>query len=322
MNQEETITSSEAQWTIETSGLADFKVKLWLKVQPHLHREVIFINKAPTWSEKERPEEVDLHKFLIFFYKVGRRTVNLNGVTDADISRWSTPDDRLIVLNICAYSMNVASKPNWTQVAKLLIKPAEKDKSGAAAGSAINELVDELKASHQFHYTAPYICWRQWADYVLNKPGNMRAQLIQDHASHHLIHLFTRSRNNNDVLLNNIRQNVNIGDGINNDVWNELERIQGDVDGLKLLIDESLNVVDLIENRINAMRIKCQHTTEHLNLFQDAMGPEENCYGRALFENIREQEDDDHADYLLDEVQNEDQNEKMLILLIYSKYKR
>lgn len=279
-------------WELEVSTVAEFKQALWPKVRPHLKREIIFVDKNPTWSDKECPEEEDLDKFISIFDTKSRKTIELSQVSMSDLGKWS--DERILTANICEYSTAVNSKAAWTSVEKKLIQPAERDKSGAAAEAEIGKLVDLLKSTHRYHYTAAYICWRQWADYLTKQPAHLREGLISKPPPSHLIHLFAHAYSDADALISEIRTNLNIGEGINEGLSQDLAKFRKCFDVVKKFAVELSHAVDAMDERLIALEQKSEINRENLSRFQEAVGPEENAFGIQMYSKIGVQDDVDH----------------------------
>lgn len=288
----DTPVNGEEPWIVEVDNLRDFKRALWPKVVGYLKREIFFIDKTPCWSDRETPVEEDLDKFVTLFDNKSRRFIDLNGITSKDLQRWS--DDRLLNLHICQYSHAVSNKALWTAVEKKLLEPAERDRSGAAAESAIATVVEQLKEEHRLHYRAAYICWRQWADFIFKQPAHLRGRLIHDPPPQHLIHLFARTHSDTDMLVNELRQNLSIGEGINSGITLDVVSLRNAFDPMKICVFELYKATKDFEVRLTALEHKCQNNNETLSLFQEAVGPVENEFGKEMYSNIGEQDDVDH----------------------------
>lgn len=285
--------SPEEHWSFEISTVAEFHHELWPKVRPFVKREIYFVEKKPFWSEKEIPDEEDLSKFVLLFDPKSRRSFDVAGITLADLARWD--DERVMVLTICEYSVAVHSKPAWTSAEKSLILPAERDRSGAAAEAEIGRLVDKLKDQHQFHYQAQYITWRQWADYVLKQPGHTRERSINNPPPQHLIHLFSCAKEPADTLVSELRQNVNIGEGVNQSFSDQLVEMRAEFNKILRLSGLLQEAIQSFDVRLSSMEQRCENNRENISLFQAAVKPTESSFGRDMFEKIIDQEDVDHT---------------------------
>lgn len=289
----DTPVNADDPWIFEISTVVELKHSLWPKVRGLLRREIFFIEKQPTWGEHEIPQEEDQDKFVCVFDKISRRFYLLSEITTKDLHRWS--DGRILNLIICQYSNAIHTKANWQTAEKKLLEPGEKDRAGAAAESAIGQVVDQLKAEHRLHYQSSYICWRQWADYIFKQPAHLREWLLSDPPPSHLIHLFARTRSDTDALVAEVRQNLNVGEGINEGMCLEVAGLRSSFDCIKKLIDELTKATQSFEVRLSALEQKCKNTSENLTLFQKAVRPQENEYGVELYNKIGEQDDVDHC---------------------------
>lgn len=284
---------SEEEWDVVISGIGDLKVTLWSKIQPYLRREIIVADQQVQWSDQESPSEDELDKFISFYDQTHRRSFKLDVITDTDLNRWT--DGRKITINICHYSTAVVNKTIWGKVEKKLLKPAAKDKAGAAAEAAVDQMINELKTAHRFHYVANYITWRMWADYVLKQPGNQWQSAIQAPPPHHMLHLFTAARTNPDDLVSELRHNLSIGKSINSGFEDDVAQLVNEFQQLKVKFDNVFHGMISLESRLNALQAKCKTTGDNLSLFEVAVPPSETEFSAQMFDQIIEQDDIDHT---------------------------
>lgn len=284
--------STNETWKIKVSGIGDLKVTLWPKIQPYLRREAIVNGQQIEWSKNELPAEDELGKFIMFYDQTNRRSYKLDLLTEDDLDRWS--DERKISLFICHYSTAIANKSIWLQLEKKLIKPAAKDKAGAAAESALDEMVRVLKEAHRWHYEANYITWRMWADFILKQPGHQWESLTQSPPPHHMLHLFTAARTNPDNLVSELRQNLSIGKSINSSFEDDIGQIATEFKQLKVKFDGLVHGMTAFEARLDAIQFKCKTTGDNLSLFEVAVPPEDNEFSTQMFNKMSNQEDVDH----------------------------
>jgi hypothetical protein len=280
-------------WRISVSKVEELQHVLWPEIVVHIKREVIFNDLIPTWSETETPSEEDLPKFVSIFDPKSRRSYDLSSITNKDLERWN--DERILQLNIFVFSNSVKNKKMWDAVEKKLITPADKDRAGAAAEAEIGRMVESLKQIHRHHYVAPYITWRRWADYLLKQPGHSRDAASLDPPPHHLIHLFCRAQTNAEALVADVRQNLSIGEGLNQDFSIDVANLATEFSAIKTFSQELNKAVESFERRLESMTQKVGNTNESLKLFRSAVGVTEDQYGRDLYDNIQEQEDVDHV---------------------------
>lgn len=285
---QKTGSSLEENVKIGASDLNDFKHKLWLNIQEHLKREIIYVNNVPCWSEKETPEEIDVHKFVGFVDGKGKRNYSLAAVSEVDLTRWR---DRIVPMNVYTYSVTVASRSHWTQVERVLIKPAEVDRAGAASMNEIANMVVQLKEIHGAQYRGTDITWQQWANYVLRQDAHAQSNLIREPPPTHLIHFFSHTRTDADDLVAQIRQNLCIGERVNRGIDLEVSVLRSAFNNMKGTV---LTLFDDFDRRLTALEDKLATNQNLLDGFQEAVGVEENEFGVQEFENIVNMEDIDH----------------------------
>lgn len=229
---------------------------------------------------------------MSIFDPISRHTYWLENITSEDLERWK--DGRLLQLNLFVYSSSVKTKKLLQLVEKKLLAPADKDRSGAAAEAEIAKLIETLKENHQFHFTAPYISWRRWADYLLKQPGHSRETAASHAPPHHLIHLFARAPANSDDLVADLRQNVNIGTGINNEFSTAMESLISEFAMIKTMAERLVTVTTSFERRLEAELRSVDKTRENLDLFRSAIPPAEDEFWKEMYDHIEQLEDLDH----------------------------
>lgn len=114
-------------WEFNISTVEEFKSSLWNEVKPHLKREIVTEANEPKWHDNEEPIEADLHKFVLFYDKVSKRTTEFDSVNTSILQLWR---NRCVYLYIHEYSMHISSKGMFQTVQKKLIQPLEKDRAG------------------------------------------------------------------------------------------------------------------------------------------------------------------------------------------------
>lgn len=279
-------------WQLQVNNCQMFKAELWPLIQRHIGRKVIIDGSNMRWDEAVFPVEEDLPNFVQFFDTAQRRTMQLGIIGDEELSRWS--DGRTINLIICRHSNNVVTKANWTKIEKQLIKPAAKDRAGAAAESALHEMVEKLKQKHRFHLYGQYIAWRIWADWILKQPGDQWNSLVNDPPPGHMLHLFKQAADNSENLAETLRHNLSIGKSVSSSLAVDVKTI---VTEFKLLKEAHANLTrafESLESRLETLLLRCEVTNENLEMFENAVPVQPTQFSRDCFDQIRDQEDIDH----------------------------
>lgn len=281
--------------TIVGDSFDSFCDGVWLYVEPYLKREIVFgdDNHDVSWSEKEKPDYTDLEKFVSFYDgSVGRRTYDLTEINSTFLKLWS--DERLITINIFPHSNSVLSKQNWKVASKNLVHSEETDRAGAVSETEINNLVERLKEVHRFHYVAPYITWRAWAEYIFKKGAHCRESLVIAPPPAHIIGLFQAARSNAENTNIQVRQNVSIAQGLNSGMGLDLESLVDEFQSAMHLHKETEQAFARFGAKLDAIKNRNENTSENLQLFASAFGPTESQSSRDYFDNIVTQEDIDH----------------------------
>lgn len=128
------------------------------------------MTKTQSFGDKETPDVLDIDKFLKIIDTVSHNNHGVHGISEDRLEYWS--DGRKLDLHVYPYGTSVQTKAQWTAIHKgqnALVPNVVTDKAGSATEEEIEALVERLKDIHRFHYTAPHITWRAWADWILKK---------------------------------------------------------------------------------------------------------------------------------------------------------
>lgn len=196
---------------------SEFRPKLFMKVLPHLKREIVFDeDNKPSWVDRS-PVIADLFKFVTFYYKVAKRNYSLNDVSGHFLSTWK---HREILMYIHKYSTNVGNAKLFGIAERDLLK-SQRDRAGAQNNSMFAEVLAGLKARHGMVYRqAHHLNWDSWASRVcrdMDKSKKDLDVLLSEPPPPDLVQLFVRSEHSS-MQLEIAREDNSVGKTINSDL--------------------------------------------------------------------------------------------------------
>uniref|UniRef100_A0A336MPG1 CSON003720 protein n=1 Tax=Culicoides sonorensis TaxID=179676 RepID=A0A336MPG1_CULSO len=282
-----------------------FQSQFWEISRNSIKREIVcdFTTKSIQFGENEPPDASDLHKFVKLVDTISHVTLEMDSISEDRLDYWS--DGRKIELHIYPYGITVWYKSQWDGIHKgrnALVKEVQTDKAGAPSNEEVETLVDRLKEVHKLHYTAPHITWRVWAEFILKKKPEEHEDLVHQAPPYKIIDLFKSAGVNADKELASLRQDTSVAQGIS-------EGTAADIDGLIQSFECVLEArkiktaaEDVHYQKLKAFKIKMNAQTETLQLVNQRNKPQENDLSFEYFENIGDQDDVDHVEYVEEDV--------------------
>lgn len=280
-------------WILNSSTKEDFLDNIWLEIESHIKREIVVDADKPSWAEQVRPQYTELAKFVMFFDTISRSSYEADHIDESLLERWN--DGRLVKVYIYPYSNALRYKKMFEAVEKTLFRTGETDRAGAAAETELNQLVEELQSIHERHYQSAMINWKVWADFIFKQPAHIRQTLVSKPPPGHIIHLFANARTPADEVLQDVRQNLSIANGINVGIDIEVASLRTHFDMIKRHHLSLEQAISDFETRLVSLEQKLKNNMENITLFQSATNVEENEYGSQLFDYVGEQDDVDHS---------------------------
>jgi hypothetical protein len=279
-------------WYLTFKDVTDLQTQLWPKILPSIQREIIFERTTPTWSPQEVPEIDSFEQFVNFYDAKSRRTFSVSTLSPGDLNRWC--DGRVINVNVYAFSMSINSKTAWSNVEKCLLTPANQDRAGAAAESELHKLTAQLKSTHEANYQALWINWKAWADYIMKQPAQFHDRLMKQPPPSSLIHLFSCARLPADIVMGDLRQNVNIATTLNEGISKDVEEINKTTELILKQRDDINRSLDLLFAQQKSLKEKLANHGALLEVFGHSTNVQENEFGVQMYNNIGFMEDHDH----------------------------
>ena len=230
-------------WRASFSSINEFKNLLWNMVQCHVGREVIFPEGKPEFHEKEAPSIEDLNRFIgIATKNSGKHVYKLDSLSLNTLKCWED-ENRELHLYIYKHSSAVSSSKLYKMV-EVLLKNAENIESGVDV--AVQEILQELKNVHLFHYEGLEQAWQLWADYICKQKAENHDRLIREAPPPELRKCFNSAKDCSEERLDSINQDVHVASSINNQISSRFVDI-------KLLLNRSLHRFDRFGANLNAL---------------------------------------------------------------------
>lgn len=290
---------------LSTNSVEGFLLELWDMTSDKIKREIICDPAAhtQTFSDKEIPDVSDIARFVRICDTVGHAYHNIDDVTDCELLNWS--DGRKLEIHVYPYGTTVVTKAQWTKIHKgqnALVPAIQTDRAGAPTEAEVEAIVEQLKEIHRFHYSAPHITWRAWADFILKKKPEERELFMRKPPPYKLIDLFRPVHVNADIELAAITNDVTVAESVS-------EGVILDIDGLinsyecQMVASKARRAVEkAVEKtylyKLKAFKVKMDATHQTLNVVSQRARPHENAMSLEYLESIGNQEDVDHMEYL------------------------
>ncbi|EEY59040.1 uncharacterized protein PITG_21005 [Phytophthora infestans T30-4] len=157
-------TSGEAPDVFAVNGATfnDIMRKIWTKFSCRVKRQAV--KRDGTWSVEE-PLEQAWSKVMQF--KSGRHLVDSTKNSQA-WNRWiASTRGETVKLMIYQYGLAIAKAQDLEEFLTACIRRVQTDRSGAAAESSLQEVVEELKEIWRATFQADPIVWRMWANNIV-----------------------------------------------------------------------------------------------------------------------------------------------------------
>lgn len=281
-------------WQIECASLEEFHQLLWIQVEKHIKREVVFDEQyKPSWHENEVSTFEDLSKFVGFAdKKPGKRSYEFQSITTSNLQAWR---NRPVCLHIYVFSSSVSSANLYKAVCKELLKPKETDRSGAPSNLITTELANRLKEINVGRYTTTSeIHWDLWANDILGSDAHIREELINGPPPASIIHLFRHVRRNSIETTEPQNVNLPISQAISQDFVRELSNINGKIDNALQLHKELGEALVALYDEFRALTLRCGINQSLVSSMGQAARPVETQSSSDFLNNIHDAVDVDH----------------------------
>jgi hypothetical protein len=286
-----------ANVTIRCNTLAEFLSMTFHQALPHLKREIVLTedngNQVAVWSDKERPDEEDLSKFVFFYDTVQRRQKLVSELNTNILQSWK---DRNINCFMHVYSDSLSSNALYQVAKKTLLQPVQRDRAQAATTELWNNLKQQLKEKHGHHLSAQDINWRQWANFILQSEPHLHSQLIEVGPPPCLIHLFSSARSSDGEVLQRTRQTMSIGSNLAGQYAFEFGSLRDEYTHLTDVGKEFIRLQDHFKRRLDALETLNQTHVQMLQCMETSVGPVETQVGRRMYDRVENRPDVDHEE--------------------------
>lgn len=269
----------------------EFLHDFWAKTEQYLKRKVVFVNNVPEWHENLIPEESEIDEFITLHDKKSKTIHHPGDLTRTLLNHWKT---KQILMVIHIYSTSVDTAAVFKSVQDVLIKPFEKDRSNAISHAALNEIVSQLKSVHEYHYVSHDINWLTWASYIVSQDAHLKETLINSPPPVTLIELFRYAPTNADRILNDVRRNLGVASSVNKEFIDEVMELQVMVEKLREVRQEESRILEMIETKLESIRLQGANNTTILGAMNLEMNPDENELSAQAISQVVPQNDIDH----------------------------
>lgn len=187
---------------VEGDSASEIAVEVWNCCSKFTHRAVRFTESTDlrivaSWDDTV-PCFEECDRFLVFMDKSAKRNLFPSKLESRHLVSWLSHEMLVIVYK---YSETVTTLEQWNQVQSQLLRPLEKDRSGAESVASINQLKEELKQFHGKYLSGDDVNWGCWASWISSKPLDQREDLKNQAPPEHLINLFSSVPVHSDTLL-------------------------------------------------------------------------------------------------------------------------
>lgn len=258
---------------------------IWKLAKKHVLRQIVFDGDAPTWAEKQLPDEADVEQFILLHDQAKKKTYNISAITPRVLASWK---DKPIKIFVHAYSTNVETHAQHQMVLKQLLAPNNADRSGANSTRDGAALAKELKESHldlEGHHSS----WLLWANFIHSSPAHKQEQLKVDPTPPlELAKYFRWTNVSESARLQSVHRGVTVAHTIN-DGWvkDVVEIFQG--------LSSAVSILTNVSQKLETLISKGTAAGEFIAAVQSAVRPEESELSKVLAENVTDCPDIDHS---------------------------
>ncbi|XP_062541904.1 uncharacterized protein LOC134209899 [Armigeres subalbatus] len=264
---------------------------VWSCCSKFTHRAVRFTESADSRPEASWEDVIpgfdDCDRFLVFQDKINKRNISPSKVDSANLVNWLSKEVSVIVYK---YSDSITSLERWHQVEAQLLRPLEKDRSGAESVASINQLKEQLKRIHGKYLSGDDVNWGCWASWISSKTFDQRDDLMNQAPPEHLINLFSSVPVHSDTILEKARLDLQVANTVNGAYSNILRELKNDYQQLG-------NVVRTIGERISMLETKQKEYDEMLQAMRNTVAVKENKFSVELARNVTDCLDVDHDEF-------------------------
>lgn len=275
---------------VDADSPNEIAVKIWDYCSKFTHRAVRFSESSDSQPVASWEDSVpcfdECDRFLIFQDKSGKRNISPSKLDSNLLVSWLS---REILVIVYKYSEAVITLEQWHQVQSQLIRPLEKDRSGAESVASINQLKEELKQVHGKYLSGDDVNWGCWASWISSKPHDQRTDLKNQVPPDHLINLFSSVPVHSDTLLEKARLDLQVASTVNGAYRNILQELKNDHQQLG-------NVVKIMGERISMLETKQNEYDEMLQAMRNSVAVKETKFSVELARSVTDCLDVDHND--------------------------
>uniref|UniRef100_A0A336MWB0 CSON006981 protein n=1 Tax=Culicoides sonorensis TaxID=179676 RepID=A0A336MWB0_CULSO len=279
-------------------NVEEFLEIVWEKSQEFIKREIVInpVENSQSFSTKEVPDINDVYKFCRIVDTVAHSSTELEIIDDSRLDFWS--DGRRLDLHVYPYGTSIITASQWKSIHKgvnSLVKDVDKDKSGAATEEEIDRIVERLKEEHSEHFSAAYITWRIWAEWLLKKRVEEHEHYIKKPPPMNIVKLF-KSPNSSENALKSHKENVNIAVDLTMGHEADVDRLIQRYETVMASTRAKLRTEEVFFNELLEFKSKITGTKSALESVDRSLSVAENPVSLDYYEKISNQEDIDHVE--------------------------
>ncbi|XP_062541411.1 uncharacterized protein LOC134209442 [Armigeres subalbatus] len=254
---------------------------LWAVSKKYVHRQVVFNNEEPRWSDKVEPSQEDLSSFVTLQDPSKRKTYLVNSLTPRVITTWR---GRCIKVHIYVYSTSLETNTQYQSVLRILTAPRNADRAGAHSTKDDTMVANDLRESHKVlegHHSS----WLLWANFINSSPAHKHEQL-KNAASPpiELAKYFRWTGVSEAARLQSVHRGMNVANTVNDGWMNEIRVIKKD-------LTLAMSILQGVAQRIDAMELRGSVGAELFTAMEAAVRPEESDLSVMLAARVTDCED-------------------------------
>ncbi|XP_039439012.1 uncharacterized protein LOC120420127 [Culex pipiens pallens] len=281
------------KWGVAGEDVQTFLHNSWELCKQYLKQEVVFSTEQqggearPAWLGSD-PQESDFGKFVLFNDKSNRRLYAPEKLTENILQHWRKKEIHVLLHQ---YSLSVSSKAVFKTVKEALLDPAEKDKSGAAAIRAEEDVVKKLREVHGDKWRAHDIAWKMWATYITAGEPHQHSQMLLEPPPANIVQLFAAKES---AVVRNIQRNFSMAHNVQAGYPNEIATLRQAANILKEGIQTITSQFQILDRSIEALEARSSCTGSFIDAAEDAVRVEETDFSNTLAEHVGTQNDNEH----------------------------
>ena len=282
------------EYLVQCASVASLKQVLWSRFKEHVTCLVeLDTNTDGETTYRYKPDEVTedhinhfimLHRYKKYYaFQASVVDANVILMKQSHLQLFNDKDDeKPIQVVICKYSHVIQTATMFSSFESQVLIAQETDRAGAAAESAIQDMMARLRTSHEHHYQGHDIHWRLWAKHVVNRvPAHQQDRAVTSNPPDLIVEFFTRITSDHALHLRQLQVSANLTLDI---ITQEMH----DVDDYIVTLEQQLS-------RARAQKLRLLAQRRLTSQFAIATVPEELDGARETLSNIPNLDDDEHS---------------------------